>query len=340
MLSVCLHEIGHTLGLDDHGFADGIDCAMVGDVPSHRQFDPASYPTQLCTACRAQALERMAAFGAELDANAFNPVAGALVMDWIAGRDLESLRQERSTGVFDAAHLRAWAGQLCAAVQAAHDRGITHLDIKPENCLIDSQGALHLADFGFARSSDHPRGTFLCGATLPAGTPGFVAPEEMRGAPPWPAQDISSIGATLCWLLTGQHARVPGDNGFPACEVTVPTVNHARRAMGAPPVPEVWETAIAACLEWNSVRRPASAAEVARRLSTPPIKPINHAGESPHPESQGTRGLVVSAPPVPPPAAAPPVSPPPAPRPADTWWTRIRRFLEGASSRDRPAGSE
>lgn len=363
MMSVCLHEVGHNLGLTDHALADGIDCAMVGDVPAHRQFDPASYPTRLCPDCLAQARERMESFGAEVgvrrlvpktgaifdgryellepagaggsgtvwrarDLNMDQDVAlkfvrsagfngraevdlvaeaakarqlnhpnivrvfdlardagvGALVMEWIDGTDLEALRQARPYGVFDADDLTGWMIQLCGAIQAAHDRGVNHQDIKPENCLIDGRNRLHLTDFGLARTVDHPRAAFLRGATLPAGTPGFCAPEQMKGAAPWPTQDIYSLGATLYWLLTGQHARVPGDDGFPAWDAAVIPVNTVRAHLGpggmVSPVPESWESIIGACLEWNPVRRPTAVAEVARQLNAPSSVPTVIAGEA------------------------------------------------------------
>jgi predicted Zn-dependent protease len=409
MLSVCLHEIGHTLGLDDHRATDGIDCAMVGDVPTHRQFDPAAYPTKLCGACLVQARQRMQQFGAEVsqvmlpdagalfggrfeliepageggygavwrarDLNMNQEVAlkfvrsegynghaevnliaeaarartlnhpnivrvfdlvrdagvGALVMDWIAGRDLESLRQERPTGVFDAEGLRDWAGQLCAAVQAAHDCGVNHQDIKPENCLIDARGVLHLADFGLARTSDHPQAAFLRGGTLPAGTPGFCAPEQMKGAAPWPAQDIYSIGATLYWLLTGQHARVPGDDGIPPWDARVEPVNTVRARLGpeakVPLVPPSWESTIGACLDWNSVHRPSSVAEVARRLNAPP-PPV--AGGQAYDSTGALRGQAAASVPV---DTAHEGTPPAKPAPADAasigWWRQLRRYLGG-----------
>gem|GEM_PF-1058474 len=295
-LSVCLHEIGHTLGLDDHQAASGIDCAMVGDVPAHRQFDPASYPTKLCGACLSQARERMAEFGAEIADNRFVPVVGAqfagryallepageggygavwrardlcmdqevalkfvrsegfdghgevrlveeaakarhlnhpnivrvfdlardagvggLVMDWIGGSNLEELRQERPSGVFDADDVREWAHQLCGAIQAAHDGGVTHQDIKPENCLIDDRRVLLLTDFGCARTSEGPRAVFLRGATLPVGTPGFSAPEQMNGAAPWPGGASPKVakraGLQLFLMAKREHAMANRDSG-------------------------------------------------------------------------------------------------------------------------------
>lgn len=62
--SICLHELGHTFGLDEHALSDRIDCCMVGEVPQGGLFDPAVYPKHYCDGCLRVARQAMADFGA------------------------------------------------------------------------------------------------------------------------------------------------------------------------------------------------------------------------------------------------------------------------------------
>jgi serine/threonine protein kinase len=85
-------------------------------------------------------------------------------------------------------------GQLLCALGHAHGRGIVHLDVKPAN-LLRSGAQLKLGDFGLARRA---------GEAGPAhGTPGYMAPEQMRGRPPGPPADLYAAGVVLYELLAG-----------------------------------------------------------------------------------------------------------------------------------------
>jgi len=346
--SICLHEIGHTLGLIDHPEASGISCAMVGEVDAHRISDPESYPTHLCPQCLRQAREKMNAYGAMIGENWFTPRksavfagryelhafagkggmgtvwkakdleldqdvaikfvqsdgfdghrevrlteeaakarqlnhphivrvfdlardagAGGLIMDWIEGTDLESLRKQHPGSCFDPDEIREWVAQLCGAVAAAHDAGVIHYDLKPHNCLIDKNGKLILTDFGLARTPDQAGGSFLGMRSHHFGTQTFGAPERKNGTAPAISQDIYGLGATLYQLLTGRAPRTEQALPQKGSAGPMPAINAVRTAAGPPrrpPVPEAWEQTIAACLEINPARRPKSAREVARRL--------------------------------------------------------------------------
>ncbi|APZ95191.1 serine/threonine-protein kinase [Fuerstiella marisgermanici] len=97
-------------------------------------------------------------------------------------------------------------GQLCDALQFAHDEGVVHRDIKPENILIDKRGRVKIADFGLARLLGKP-------ADLPTltrthqlmGTPTYMAPEQIEGQPVIDHRaDIYSLGVVFYELLTGE----------------------------------------------------------------------------------------------------------------------------------------
>lgn len=102
--------------------------------------------------------------------------------------------------------------QLLDALAAVHAAGIVHRDVKPSNLLLSATGtgppALWLSDFGIAVRADEPRLTHHAEVVH---TPGYSAPEVVRGADPDPRQDLYGAGIVLVELLTG---RRPGDDGI------------------------------------------------------------------------------------------------------------------------------
>src|SRR5262245_19729749 len=92
---------------------------------------------------------------------------------------------------------------LARAVQHAHDNGILHRDLSPNNVLLTADGAPKLTDFGLARHLCDAQGMTATGAVL--GTPGYLAPEQARGDRDLtPATDVYGLGAILYTLLTGR----------------------------------------------------------------------------------------------------------------------------------------
>ncbi|GAA0266892.1 serine/threonine-protein kinase [Cryptosporangium japonicum] len=119
-----------------------------------------------------------------------------LVMEYLAGG---TLTQRLRTTV----HPReacAWALALADGLQAVHDRGVAHRDIKPDNVLFTAAGAPKLADFGIAKVME---GTAMPTSGL-LGTPLYMAPEQFLGAPVGPRTDVYSLGATLYRTLSGR----------------------------------------------------------------------------------------------------------------------------------------
>jgi len=118
--------------------------------------------------------------------------------------------------------------QTLQALEAVHEAGIVHRDVKPANLLLEPTGRarphLRLTDFGIAAPVDSPRMTRAGGAI---GTPGYMPPEQEHGADPDPRQDLYSVGVVGLEMLSGR--RPPADGPFPA-DLPVPRGDDPRVA--------------------------------------------------------------------------------------------------------------
>jgi eukaryotic-like serine/threonine-protein kinase len=146
---------------------------------------------------------------------------------------------------------------LLSALRCAHSAGVLHRDVKPSNVLIDAGGRAVLTDFGIAKFEGDPG---LTQVGMVVGTPGFTAPERLRGRPATPASDLWSLGATLYAAVEG---RGPFERAGGPAAVMAGVVNEkAPRAPSAGPLMPV----IDALLRTDPGARP-DAATAARLLS-------------------------------------------------------------------------
>jgi predicted Ser/Thr protein kinase len=99
--------------------------------------------------------------------------------------------------------------QVARALGFAHEHGIVHRDVKPQNVLLNGDGQAKVTDFGIARSQDVHGGLTQTGTVM--GTSDYISPEQARGAQVDAQSDIYSLGAVLYELLTGE-VPFPGDN--------------------------------------------------------------------------------------------------------------------------------
>lgn len=133
-----------------------------------------------------------------------------LLMEYVDGVNLRQLIQSRRLTTDEALGIIT---PVCDALQAAHERGIVHRDVKPENLLIDRNGTVKIADFGIARMMDEPAAEGIYQAvtefpaihTLAAGTPDYAAPEQRASGPSDHRADIYSLGVVLYEMITGQR---------------------------------------------------------------------------------------------------------------------------------------
>lgn len=177
-----------------------------------------------------------------------------------------TLRARLEDGPLSVAEAHRMLREVSSALQAAHDAGILHRDIKPDNILIDDEtGASLLSDFGIAKSLGDGSASLTATGML-VGTPQYMSPEQLAGDAPVTARsDLFSLGVVAYQALTGEK---PFD--APALPLLIAKV------LGEEPVPLTWHRpqcppefahAVMRCLEKDADSRWASAADFAEALS-------------------------------------------------------------------------
>jgi Protein kinase domain len=199
-----------------------------------------------------------------------------LSMEFIKGEELASLL--RRIGRLPTDKAIEIARQLCAGLAAAHDNNVLHRDLKPANVMIDNDGNVRITDFGLAGLAEEFRDE-----ELRAGTPAYMAPEQLAGQEVTTRSDIYSLGLVLYEVFTGKRAF--------AAE-TLEELLRLRRSQTTPTNPSslikeidpLVERVILRCLEREPRNRPASALQVAAALpGGDPLQAALAAGETPSP---------------------------------------------------------
>jgi serine/threonine-protein kinase len=179
-----------------------------------------------------------------------SPDGAAIVMELVEGVSLREILAHQGATTAEAA-LIVLQGSLLG-LAAAHQRGVVHRDYKPENVLVDGQGASKLTDFGLAaRTGDRP---------IPAGTLRYVAPEQIAGAPASPAGDVYAATATFYECLTGH----PPFSGEPDDLLR----QHSTQPVPLEPLPEPLRPLVATGMAKDPESRPADAASLVTELNT------------------------------------------------------------------------
>ncbi len=155
------------------------------------------------------------------------------------------------------------AAEIAHGLAHAHERGIVHRDLKPENVLFSATGEAKVADFGLAKSTSTTH-TVQTATGVILGTPGYIAPEAIRGESPGKAADIYALGVMLYEMIRG-GAPFRGSDVADTLQRQL-----AGRAGAVPGWPEALNELVLGCLAVDPARRPGSAAEVADRIEALP----------------------------------------------------------------------
>ena len=121
-----------------------------------------------------------------------------IIMEYVEGASLAELLDATEDGLLTSDEAAAVVEAVCDALQFAHDNGVLHLDIKPDNILVEMSGRVRLADFGMAALSS---ATGYAGAR--GGTVGYMPPEQIEGESVDVRTDVFAFAAVMYEALTG-----------------------------------------------------------------------------------------------------------------------------------------
>ena len=189
-----------------------------------------------------------------------------IVMEYIDGVTLKEFMEQQGTlKPKDAVY---FATQILRALQHAHDRGIVHRDIKPQNIMLFSDGSIKVMDFGIARFS-RQEGKTLSDKTI--GSVHYISPEQARGDLTDEKSDIYSVGAMLFEMLTGEKP-------FEADTPVAVALMHMQEVLRKPSsinseIPKGIEEIILRAMQKEPTRRYQSASEMIKDFDTFKVNP-------------------------------------------------------------------
>ncbi|WEV27866.1 protein kinase [Streptomyces sp. 71268] len=223
-----------------------------------------------------------------------------LATEYIAGVPITQAVADRGPLPEDA--LRALLAGTARALEAIHAVGLTHRDLKPSNVLLADDGP-RVIDFGIVRSTEH---TQITRTGELSGSPGYMAPEQLRGDAVGPHTDVYALGATLVYAATGRGPYGEGD----VFAMVYRTVEQDPDLSG---VPAALRPTLARCLAKDPAERPT----VARLRAEFAVPDTVHERRWLPSDISATLALAPPARPAPPgaarPAAPAPAATPPAP---------------------------
>ncbi len=203
-----------------------------------------------------------------------------LSMEYVDGEDLAT--SLRRIGRFPEDKATDIARQLCAGLAAAHERGVLHRDLKPANVMLDDAGKVRLMDFGLA----------AVGAVedIRAGTPAYMAPEQLLGREVTARSDIYALGLVLYELFTGRRA-------FTAATLNELVEQHQSGQMTPPHtivrVDSIRRSSARSCAVSIAIPRSVRRSALAVSAALPggdPLAAALAAGETPSPEMVAAAG--------------------------------------------------
>ncbi len=204
-----------------------------------------------------------------------------LVMELVEGRTLGELGRKRSLTKADILRL---ADELLDVLAAAHERGIVHRDIKPDNLLVGDDGRLRVLDFGIARLPG-PQ-TTTTGTAM--GTASYMPPEQIRGDHVDARADLFAVGASIFRLLTGRALFEAGSDAELIFKMGSQPASPIRSI--APEVDEHLASVVDRALSFRASDRYADA-----RAMQEDIRALREGREPPHakvrPDDVGTRSF-------------------------------------------------
>ena len=192
------------------------------------------------------------------------------VMDYVDGENL-SARLKRTNAPLAESEVRNYLNQILDGLEAIHNEGMFHLDIKPANIMVDSHNVVKLIDFGASKQQ-----STVGGATMSTGisyTNGYAPSEQMAQSydkfGPW--TDFYALGATMYKLLTNQDPPSVSD-------LSEDETEDKHLALPMPNVSEEMKTLVVWMMQVNRLKRPKNVGEIRRILQQPSVATSNNEG--------------------------------------------------------------
>ncbi len=184
-----------------------------------------------------------------------------LTMQFVEGEDLAAVLQRY--GKLPVPRLTSIFRQILEGLRAAHEQGVVHRDLKPQNIMVDAADQIYVTDFGLAKSLEQA-GMTQTGTVV--GTPYYMSPEQVKGSPVDARSDIYSAGVILYQMATGQ---LPFTGNTPY-EVMSQRVLRSPRPAGElnPQLPGYLRKILERCMAVDPATRYASVGDVLRDLES------------------------------------------------------------------------
>ena len=177
-----------------------------------------------------------------------------ITMEFVEGQSLKHLIQSR--GSLPVNVVLTIGKQLCRALEVAHEQGVIHRDIKPQNMIVEPSGTLKVMDFGIARLAKRSEGMTQAGMAV--GTPEYMAPEQLLGGDVDFRADVYATGAVLFEAVTGRTPFV-ADSPITLVAQQLKESPPSPRSLNAE-IPEELAALILRALNKDPAERPQSAA--------------------------------------------------------------------------------
>ncbi len=188
-----------------------------------------------------------------------------ITMEFAEGHSLKHLITSR--GSLPVPVVLTVGKQLCRALEAAHEQGVIHRDIKPQNLIVEPSGTLKVMDFGIARLATRTDGVTQAGMAI--GTPEYMAPEQLLGDDVDFRADLYAAGCVLFECLTGRPPFV-ADSPITLVAKQLEETPPSPASLNAA-VPEPLAQLVLRTLSKDRTQRPASAGALFDELDTIPV---------------------------------------------------------------------
>ncbi|MBL8743900.1 MAG: serine/threonine protein kinase, partial [Myxococcales bacterium] len=205
-----------------------------------------------------------------------------LVMELVQGESLSSVLKRE--GPMAGRRLAKIVVQICNALAEAHQAGVVHRDVKPDNVMLvtaaDGSDVVKVLDFGLAKLKEAAPESRIISQGMLLGTPHYMAPEQIRGEPIDGQADVYGVGALMYVALTGKHAFSGRPTEVLTAHLTTPPLSPDKRYPSLGIDPELGKI-VTAALQKDPAARPDGAAGMRERVaeflrleSTPSIEAL------------------------------------------------------------------